>query len=657
MSTTEAVSNESGKDIDQKMPTMDTVPMGMAQEFDNEAEAIAVFTDHAGEPARWGKGIIRDFKQTVGTNWVKEMTNFNQKTVAVTLFIYIAAIAPTITFGAVYGRSTNNYMGAIELMLATGWYGTVYALIGGMPMVRINLFILHRVNPTFSLTFQFPFVPLPQCINGGTGPVLTFQTICYQLADSFGVPFLTFNAWVGIWVAVYMVIAAFVDLNRILKYATRFTDEVFAFLIISIFILDAIGDFSSGVGILPYFNPNGKYNTKMFALDPDYNYMEVALLSLVLGFGTAFFALALRSFRHSPFFCNDMVRTSICDFAITLSVIIFTCIAQFAFGEVPLEELNVPAKFEPTFTCCTSDCTSYWPTECPEQEEPWGKRPWLVDLFNLNGKGFIPILCAGPACLAFVLVWLDNGITWHIVNHPSNKLTHGEAYNYDTCLSAAQVLINGIIGCPWLVASTVPCVLHVTAMSNKTKDGNTINVQESRLTGFFVHVLIFATIFALNLLKILPLAVLYGVFLFMGLVALPAQQFWQRILLFFMQPARYPDYPYVKYMPKKRVHLYTFVELCFFGLVFTVREIKTIAIAFPLMTLLCIPARVYLLPCIFAQWELLLVDGDPNDIALWCQRKENFMEGEHAADAGDAEMAAFVKDEVSLADSEYEIEA
>jgi hypothetical protein len=271
-----------------------------------------------------------------------------------------------------------------------------------------------------------------------------------------------------------------------------------------------------------------------------------------------------------------------------------------------------------------------------------------VDLFNLGGKGYVPILAAGPACLAFVLVWLDNGITWHIVNHPSNMLTHGEAYNYDTCLSAVQVVINGLIGCPWLVASTVPCVLHVTAMSNKTKEGTTVSVQESRLTGLVVHGLRFATIFFLNVLKILPLAVLYGVFLFMGLVALPAQQFWQRILLFFMQPSKYPDYPYVKYMPKKRVHLYTVVELCFFALVFTVREIKTIAIAFPLMTLMCIPARVYLLPRIFARWELLLVDGDPNDIALWCQRKENSLEGHNAALAGDAEMGEYIMDEISL---------
>jgi hypothetical protein len=39
-----------------------------------------------------------------------------------------------------------------------------------------------------------------------------------------------------------MVVAAITDLNRFIKYATRFTDEIFAFLIVSIYILDAVGN-------------------------------------------------------------------------------------------------------------------------------------------------------------------------------------------------------------------------------------------------------------------------------------------------------------------------------------------------------------------------------------------------------------------------------
>ena len=62
-------------------------------------------------------------------------------------------------------------------------------------------------------------------INGGTGPVLVFTGIVYKMSEKIEVPFLTFNAWVGIWVFIYMIGAAIVDLNRIIRYATRFTGE------------------------------------------------------------------------------------------------------------------------------------------------------------------------------------------------------------------------------------------------------------------------------------------------------------------------------------------------------------------------------------------------------------------------------------------------
>eukprot|EP00327_Prymnesium_parvum_P008782 CAMPEP_0182818672 /NCGR_PEP_ID=MMETSP0006_2-20121128/12152_1 /TAXON_ID=97485 /ORGANISM="Prymnesium parvum, Strain Texoma1" /LENGTH=106 /DNA_ID=CAMNT_0024945159 /DNA_START=55 /DNA_END=371 /DNA_ORIENTATION=+ len=83
---------------------------------------------HAGKvvmdaPQTWGRGIVGDFKRTIGSHWCKEMTNFNQKTIAVTLLVFISVIAPTLTFGAVYGKVTNNKIGAIETIISTGWVG------------------------------------------------------------------------------------------------------------------------------------------------------------------------------------------------------------------------------------------------------------------------------------------------------------------------------------------------------------------------------------------------------------------------------------------------------------------------------------------------------------------------------------------------------
>jgi hypothetical protein len=119
---------------------------------------------HMEDPLLWGKAIIIDFKRTVGTHWLAEIINFNQKTVAVTLLMFITVIAPTLTFGAVYGKVTENRIGAIETILATAWVGCTYSLIGGMPMVRvlyavnINMALLALTG--LSLRFSVSLVPL-----------------------------------------------------------------------------------------------------------------------------------------------------------------------------------------------------------------------------------------------------------------------------------------------------------------------------------------------------------------------------------------------------------------------------------------------------------------------------------------------------------------
>jgi len=103
---------------------------------------------------------------------------------------------------------------AMESILATAWVGIFYALVGGQPMM----------------------------INGSTGPVLAFTEITYKMSTSLDIPFLTFNAWIGIWVAAFMIIAAFTGLNRIIVCATKFTDEIYSFLIAAIYVVNALGN-------------------------------------------------------------------------------------------------------------------------------------------------------------------------------------------------------------------------------------------------------------------------------------------------------------------------------------------------------------------------------------------------------------------------------
>jgi len=232
-------------------------------------------------------------------------------------------------------------------------------------------------------------------------------------------------------------------------------------------------------------------------------------------------------------------------------------------------------------------------------------------------------MAAGPGILVFVLIYLDNGITWHLIYNPNNNLQHGESYNWDLFLNGAFNLMSGMLGLPWLVATTVPCIVHLNNLAEKDSKGNITTVQETRLTGLIAHVLVGVSLLLLKLLKMIPMPVLLGVFLFMGLSSMPGIQFWNRMLLFIQQPSMYPETPFTKYVETKKIHLYTFLQILFFCGVFIVQNTKSIAIIFPFMTLLCIPGRLFLLPKFFEGWELLLLDGENEQIDEWIHLRED----------------------------------
>ena len=274
-------------------------------------------------------------------------------------------------------------------------------------------------------------------INGGTGPVLAFTEILFKMSENMDVPFLTFNAWIGLWVCFYMCLAAFGGMNRVIIYATRFTDEIFALLISAIFIINALGSPFADVGIYYYFESDHKSHEE-YQDDPHYSHMETALLSLLVCIGTVQLAFTLRTAKFSPFLPNQKLRDTVTDFAVVASILFWTVVAGVLFTTVTLETLNVPDSIKPTFACCTDDCTSSWPEDCLDQAEPARRRSWLVNLGDLNGKGYVPIMAAGPALLAFILVFLDDGITWHLINHPAHKLVRKLLAFFKECTFQSQ---------------------------------------------------------------------------------------------------------------------------------------------------------------------------------------------------------------------------
>jgi hypothetical protein len=106
----------------------------------------------------------------------------------------------------------------------------------------------------------------------------------------------------------------------------------------------------------------------------------------------------------------------------------------------------------------------------------------------------------------------------------------------------------------------------------------------------------------------------------MGLVSLSASTLWNRFLLFFMQPSKYPLEPWTIYMKPKRVHLFTIIQLSIFVLLYCVISVQTVSIIFPIIIALCIPFRTYFLPKLFTDEELVMIDGDEAQVQKWLRK-------------------------------------
>lgn len=95
-------------------------------------------------------------------------------------------------------------------------------------------------------------------------------------------------------------------------------------------------------------------------------------------------------------------------------------------------------------------------------------------------------------------------------------------------------------------------------------------VREQRVTLFFMAILVGISVMAYRVLELLPLPVLYGLVLYLGVASLYGVQFLQRFKLFFIPNKHKPDYEYLRHIPNRKIYAYTVIQLLFVVLLFVI---------------------------------------------------------------------------------------
>ena len=174
-------------------------------------------------------------------------------------------------------------------------------------------------------------------------------------------------------------------------------------------------------------------------------------------------------------------------------------------------------------------------------------------------------------------------------------------------------MVCSILGIPWFVAATVLSINHVRSLQRESESAAPgekpafLGIREQRVTSVMIFLTIGMSVFMTPILSKIPMPVLYGVFLYMGIASLNGIQFYDRILLMFMPKKYQPDYPYLRHVSMDRVHLFTSIQIACFAGLWLIKSFSQTSILFPLMLVIMIFVRKTL-DLLFSKRELQVLD-------------------------------------------------
>uniref|UniRef100_A0A6I8NN81 Anion exchange protein n=1 Tax=Ornithorhynchus anatinus TaxID=9258 RepID=A0A6I8NN81_ORNAN len=578
---------------------------------------------------------------------------FHLQSVSAVLFIYLGCITNAITFGGLLGDATDNYQGVMESFLGTAMAGSVFCLFAGQPLIILSstgpILIFEKLLFDFSKGNGIDYMEFRLWI----GLHAALQCLALVAADaSFIVQYITrfteegfssLISFIFIYDAVKKMVGAFqyFPLNRDFK-----PDDITTYRCQCV-APDAVNTtlFNTSAPLAPNItNSSLSDPVNLTALDwsqlskkeclkyggsllgPSCKFVpDLALMSFILFFGTYSMTLTLKKFKFSRYFPTKF-RALVADFSIVFSILIF-CGIDAGFGlETP--KLHVPSviklrKLVSDFSIFLSilmfvGLDGLFGLDTPKLRVPTDFKPtrvdrgWLIFPFGKNPWWIYPA-SALPALLVTILVFMDQQITAVIVNRKENKLRKASGYHLDLLWVGLLLGVCSFLGLPWYVAATVISIAHIDSLKMETETSapgeqpQFLGVREQRVTGLIVFILTGTSVFLAPILKYIPMPVLYGVFLYMGVASLNGIQFWDRCKLFLMPAKHQPDYAFLRHVPLRRVHLFTLVQALCLAVLWALKS-TVAAIVFPVMILGLIIVRK-MLDLVFSQHDLAWVDN------------------------------------------------
>lgn len=564
---------------------------------------------------------------------------------APTTYIFFASAIPVISFGEQLERDTNGALTAVQTLASTALCGIIHSIVGGQPLL-----ILGVAEPTVLMyTFMFNFAKDRK-----------------DLGEKL---FLAWTGWVCAWTALLLFLLSILGACSIINRFTRIAGELFGLLIAMLFMQQAIRGVVEEFGIPERENPNQmslqpswRFGNGMFALVLSFGLLYTGLRSrkarswrygsgslrgFIADYGVPLMVLVWTAVSYIP--VNNVPR------GIPRRLFSPNPWSPGAYSNwtIVKEMLDVPPLYiVGAFIPATMIAVLYYfdhsvASQLAQQKEFNLKKPpsYHYDLLLL---GFLTILCG------LIGIPPSNGVIPQSPMHTKslatlkhqllrNKLVSTARKSLQRNSNLSQLYRNmqeaynemqtplvyqmpPALGLKEMKESTIelasssgyidaPVDETVFDVDKDIDDLLPVEVKEQRLSNLLQALMVGGCVAAMPLLKKIPTSVLWGYFAFMAIENLPGNQFWERILLLFTAPSRRYKVleenhaTFIETVPFKSIAAFTLFQTVYLLLCFGITWIPIAGVLFPLLIMLLVPVRQYLLPKFFKAVHLQDLDA------------------------------------------------
>ena len=423
------------------------------------------------------------------------------------------------------------------------------------------------------------------------------------LTEKFDAEYFPFFFWVCIWAGVMHIISAMVGLVSLVWKVTPFTSQIFELFIATTFIYSSLRDLIEPV----YFGQSGERDDRA----AQYAGLMLGLLTFVIAWTLHFAETWVYFTREVRVFLtayNTMIATSVATAVSFLPGIDLD--SEDGKGELDRVVLNaIPWDWQPSVD-----------------------RPWLTNPFEgIDAKGIIGAII--PGLMFFLLFIIDHNVSSILTQSPKFNLKKPSAYHLDFLVLGITFIPCAMLGIPPGNGLIPQAPLHCRALCTRKFEIDEHGVrreivtycEEQRFSGLGQALLMFVALSAFRVISWIPRGVLFGLFFYLGVGALHGNEIWERILLCFMLPKKRPGIPVVaKVSSWQTTQLFTMIQAACALLIFAIGQFTTFGYIYPLLLVLLVPFRSFILSKYFSEEDLKHLDPVDESVEEYEEEQKKF---------------------------------